>query len=87
VGTAGLAVVTRDAVVLLVDSRYQTAVEMLQASPRRARARRAAGAGQLRRRAGRVLGSLGVRAVGFESAHQRGPPRRWERRAADAGWR
>ena len=33
VGTAGLAVVTADAVHLLVDFRYVTAVEMLQASP------------------------------------------------------
>jgi Xaa-Pro aminopeptidase len=69
-GSAGLAVVTARAVALLVDFRYLTAVEMLQASP-------AACPGLAVRQVpgsydaalAECLESLGVRRVGFESAH------------------
>ncbi|HEV8395822.1 MAG TPA: Xaa-Pro peptidase family protein [Vicinamibacterales bacterium] len=69
-GTAGLAVMTAHGVVLLVDFRYLTAVEMLQASP--------AACPDLEVRQvpdsydqalAECLASLGVRSVGFESAH------------------
>jgi Xaa-Pro aminopeptidase len=69
-GTAGLAVVTERGVVLLVDFRYQTAVEMRQAS---------AGAcpeltvwhvpGSYDVALADCLASLDARTVGFESAH------------------
>ena len=76
-GTAGLAVMTARAVVLLVDFRYQTAVEMLQASP-------AACPGlDVRQVPGsydaalvECLESLGVRTRRVRGrARQRGPPR------------
>ena len=70
VGTAGLAIVTGTAVHLLVDFRYRTAVEMLQASP---------GAcpdleirnvpGSYEAALAECLAALGVRAAGFEAAH------------------
>ncbi len=69
-GTAGLAVVTGQSVVLLVDFRYQTAVEMLQAS-----AAACPGLsvwhvpGSYDLALADCLESLGVRAVGFESGH------------------
>jgi len=70
VGTAGLAVVTGTGVHLLVDFRYRTAVEMLQASP---------GAcpdlqiwhvpASYDAALAECLATLGVRAAGFEAAH------------------
>jgi hypothetical protein len=89
VGSAGLAVVTARAVVLLVDFRYLTAVEMLQASP-------AACPGlDVRQVPGsydaalaECLESLGVRASGSRARTSAWPATpRGSVRARDAGWR
>jgi len=69
-GTAGLAVVTAQGVVLLVDFRYLTAVEMLQASPAACpdlEVRQVPGSYD--QTLAECLETLGVRSVGFESAH------------------
>src|SRR5688572_32042719 len=69
-GTAGLAVVTDRAVVLLADFRYLTAVEMLQASPAACpdlSVWRVPGSYDLA--LAECLESLAVRTVAFESAH------------------
>ena len=70
VGTAGLAVITRDDVRLLIDFRYQTAVDMLQQSPS------ACPELSLRRVPGSYdaalldcLADLALATVGFEAAH------------------
>jgi Xaa-Pro aminopeptidase len=86
-GTAGLGVVTQREVVLLVDFRYQTAVEMLQAS---------AGAcpglrvwqvpGSYEASLADCLESLAAVAVGFESGHVTvARHAAWERAAAARG--
>jgi Xaa-Pro aminopeptidase len=70
VGTAGVAVVTHDAVHLLVDFRYGTAVEMLQASPSACpglTVRPVPGSYDVALLD--ALADLGAVAVGFESAH------------------
>jgi Xaa-Pro aminopeptidase len=68
-GTAGVGVVTADAVVLLVDFRYQTAVDMLQASPAACPGLRIWPVpGSYDAALAECLESLGVRAAGFESA-------------------
>jgi Xaa-Pro aminopeptidase len=70
VGTAGLAVVTGSALVLLVDFRYLTAVEILQASPAACPGLQVHQVpGSYDAALAECLESLGVRRVGFESAH------------------
>ena len=69
-GTAGLAVVTAGEIVLLLDFRYQTANEVLQASPAACPgARTWPVPGSYDTALAECLEALGVRAVGFESAH------------------
>jgi Xaa-Pro aminopeptidase len=69
-GTAGFGVFTDRAVVLLLDFRYQTANEVLQASPSACPgARLWPVPGSYDAALAECLESLGVRAVGFESAH------------------
>ena len=69
-GTAGLGVVTNRAVVLLVDFRYQTAVEMLQASPAACPDLKVWQVpGSYDAALADCLEALALRAVGFESAH------------------
>jgi Xaa-Pro aminopeptidase len=68
-GTAGLAVVTERSITLLVDFRYQTAVEMLQASPAACPGLTVWHVpGSYDLALADCLESLAVRAVGFESA-------------------
>jgi len=69
-GTAGLAVVTGREVVLLLDFRYITAMEMLQASPSACPELRVSQVpGSYDAALAECLESLGVRRVGFEGAH------------------
>ncbi len=69
VGTAGLAVITSDAVHLLIDFRYQTAVEMLQASPSACPALRVRLVpGSYDAALVECLAELGARTIGFEAA-------------------
>jgi len=69
-GTAGLAVVTPSSVELLVDFRYLTAVEMLQASPSACPELRLSRVpGSYDAALAECLESIGARRVGFESAH------------------
>jgi Xaa-Pro aminopeptidase len=69
VGTAGVAVVTPSDVVLLVDFRYQTAVEILQGSSASCPGLRVWQVpGSYDAALAECLESLGIRAVGFESA-------------------
>jgi len=70
VGSAGLAVVTGTAVHLLIDFRYQTAVEMLQASPGACPDLRIWNVPASYEAAlADCLANLGLHAVGFEAAH------------------
>ncbi len=70
VGTAGLAVVTADAVHLLVDFRYITAVEMLQASSGACPDLRVLNVpGSYDAALADCLAALALRTVGFEAAH------------------
>lgn len=69
-GTAGLGVVTNLSVVLLVDFRYQTAVEMLQASSAACPDLKVWPVpGSYDAALADCLEALALRAVGFESAH------------------
>jgi Xaa-Pro aminopeptidase len=69
-GTAGVAVVTANAVVLLVDFRYLTAVERLQSSPAACPELRVWRVpGSYEQALAECLASLGAGRVAFESAH------------------
>jgi Xaa-Pro aminopeptidase len=69
-GSAGLGVVTDRAIVLLLDFRYQTAAEMLQASPAACPGLSVWPVpGSYDLALAECLASIGVGAVGFESAH------------------
>lgn len=69
-GTAGLAVVTASSILLLVDFRYLTAVEMLQASPSACPGLSLVRVpGSYDAALAECLESIGARRVGFESAH------------------
>jgi Xaa-Pro aminopeptidase len=69
-GTAGLAVVTATAVHLLVDFRYLTAIEMLQASPAACPDLRVWNVpGSYEAALAECLASVDVRSAGFEAAH------------------
>ena len=69
-GSAGLGVVTDRGIVLLLDFRYLTAMEMLQASPSACPDLRVWQVpGSYDAALAECLEALGARSVGFESAH------------------
>ncbi|MFI5076930.1 MAG: aminopeptidase P family N-terminal domain-containing protein, partial [Vicinamibacteria bacterium] len=70
VGTAGLAVITRDRVHLLIDFRYQTAMDMLQQSPSACPGLSLRGVpGSYEAALLDCLAELELTAVGFEAGH------------------